>query len=79
MNGHFQKDCHGTRNVLAQIIHNVRMRQTLPILGKRLANSANPQTAALIQSLAGTTASSSGTETKGRITHKFTAKKDLLF
>ena len=45
--------------------------QTLPILGKRLANSANPQMAALIQYLTGTiSASSSGTEIKGHISHK---------
>ena len=71
MNGHLRKYCHGTRNVLSQLIHNVRMHQTLPILSKRLANSANPQMAALIQSLAGTiSTSSSGTEIKGRISHK---------
>ena len=38
---------------------------------KKLANSANPQMVALIQSLAGTiSTSSSGTEIKGRISHK---------
>ena len=38
---------------------------------KKLANSANPQMVALIQSLAGTiSTSSSGTEVKGRISHK---------
>ena len=71
MNGHLRKYCHGTRNVLSQLIHNVWMHQTLPILGKRLANSANPQMAALIQSSTGTiSTSSSGTEIKGRISHK---------
>ena len=69
MNGHLQKYWYKECTFTAD--PNARMHQTLPILGKRLANSANLQMAALIQYLTGTiSASSSGTEIKGRISHK---------
>ena len=31
MNGHLRNNCHGTRLVVTQLIHNVRMRQLLPM------------------------------------------------
>ena len=32
LNGYIKRHCHGTRNVLPQLIHNVRTHQTLPFL-----------------------------------------------
>ena len=34
MNGHLRKHCHGTRLILPQLIHNIRMRQLLPAKGR---------------------------------------------
>lgn len=36
LNGYMKKHCHGTRNVLPQLINNITMRQTLPLLQKKL-------------------------------------------
>ena len=73
MNGHLRKSCHGTRLVLAQMIHTVRMRQLLPLRAKQLATSMTPKTAAFITTMLGQSTSShseSEVEVKGRITHK---------
>ena len=70
MNGHLRKSCHGTGYVLPQLIHTVRMRQMLPVKGKKLASSANPNTAAFIHSLAGINDAASDIDVKSRITHK---------
>lgn len=67
MNGH-------PRLILPQLIHNIRMRQLLPVKGKELARSATPLVSAFIESVTGTAHSSDRqcrtVEAKGRITHK---------
>ena len=70
MNGHLRKSCHGTGYVLPQLVHTVRMRQMLLVKGKKMADRAGPNTAAFINSLAGTRDSVSGLDVKGRVTHK---------
>ena len=72
--GHLRKHCHGTRLILPQLIHNIRMRQLLPAKGNELARSATPLVSAFIESVTGTAHSSDRqprmVEAKGRITHK---------
>lgn len=70
MNGHLRKSCHGTRYVLPQLIHTVRMRQMLPVRGKEIARHADSNTAAFIHSLADIKVKTSEVEIKSRITHK---------
>ena len=72
MNGHLRKSCHGTRYVLPQLVHNMRMRQKLPQRGKEIANSATLSLASnFISSLSGAREESSELEIKSRITHKY--------
>ena len=71
MNGYLRKHCHGTRNVLPQLIHNIRMQQMLPINGKTLIASASSSARTFIESLLETaTKTQCITELKGRVTHK---------
>lgn len=72
MNGHLRKNCHGTRLVLTQLIHNVRMRQLLPVKCKMLASSATPMVSNFIKSLTDceTKNVQYGIEVKGRVVHK---------
>ena len=74
MNGHLWKHCHGTRLILPQLIHNIRMLQLLSAKGKEFARSATPLVFAFIESVTGTAHSSDSqcrtVEAKGRITHK---------
>ena len=48
MNGHLWKHCHGTRLILPQLIHNIRMLQLLSAKGKEFARSATPLVSAFI-------------------------------
>jgi hypothetical protein len=70
MNGHLRKNCHGTRYVIPQLIHNVRMCQYLPFKGKQVAKFANARTAEFIRSLSEVKEKSSELEVKSRIRHK---------
>ncbi len=70
MNGHLRKSCHGTRNVLPQLVHNVRIRQMLITKGKQIAGHADPNVAAFISSLADIQERTNEVEIKSRITHK---------
>jgi len=73
MNGHLRKNCHGTRLVLTQLIHNVRMRQLLPMKSKKIISSATPMVANFLESLADVTRNGecrTDLKVKGRITHK---------
>lgn len=71
MNGHLRKNCHGTRLVLTQLIHNIRMRQLLPMKCKKVISSAAPVVASFLESLADVSRdTSSKTEVKSRISHK---------
>jgi len=70
MNGYLRKHCHGTTNVLRQLIHN-RIQQMLPIKGKTLIASASSSAKTFIESLLETaTKTQCITELKGRVTHK---------
>ena len=70
MNGHLKKSCHGTRLVLTQMIHTVRMRQLLPLQAKQLTFTRNA--ASFIESMLGIQAPSQQREVeiKGHIPHK---------
>ena len=46
MNGFLRTNCHGTRYVLPQLVHNVRMRQILTMKGRKISQVANPGLAA---------------------------------
>ena len=71
MNGHLRKNCHGTRLVLTQLIHNVRMRQLLPMKSKKVITSATPMVASFLESVSDVTRNAScRTEVKSRITHR---------
>ena len=74
MNGHLRKNCHGTRLVLTQLIHNVRMTQLLPVKCKSVASSATPAVSSFIKSLVEsetfTKIAVCGIEVKGCISHK---------
>ena len=72
MNGHLRKSCHGTRLVLTQLIHNVRMRQLLPIKCKTMASSATPMVANFIKTLTDCETKNvhCDIEVKGRVIHK---------
>lgn len=77
MNGHLRKSCHGTRYVLPQLVHNIMMRQGLPLKGKAIASSAKSRkTANFIASLSGVKEKSEEIEIKSRITH--THLKDVV-
>ena len=70
MNGHLRKSCHGTRLVLTQMIHTVRMRQLLPLRAKQLTFTRN--VAGFIESILGihTPSQQREIEIKGRVSHK---------
>ena len=70
MNGHLRKSCHGTGYVLPQLVHNVRMRQTLTSKGKKIAGHADPNVAAFISSLTDIHERTSELEIKSRVRHK---------
>lgn len=70
MNGHLRKSCHGTRLVLPQLIHNVRMQQLLPIQGEKNVNTSSPDIAAFVRNLADISEKSTKLEVKSRITHR---------
>ena len=72
MNGHLQKNCHGTRLVLTQLIH-VRMTQMLLMKSKPIASSATPAVSffkSLLWSENLTKVEVCGIEVKGRLSHK---------
>ena len=51
--GYMKKHCHGTRNVLPQLVHAVTLRQTLPLLQKQLKETENEKTIAYLEMLNG--------------------------
>ncbi len=52
-NGFLKWHCHGTRNVLPQLIQSVRMRQVLPLLKDRLDKNENSQTVDFLNRVTG--------------------------
>lgn len=48
LNGDLRRHCHGTRNVLPQLVHTIYMRQMLPAMSNRLMESENPATVSCI-------------------------------
>ncbi len=52
-NGFLKRHCHGTRNVLPQLIQSVRMRQALPLLKDRLDKNENSQTVDFLNRVTG--------------------------
>lgn len=53
MNGYMKKHCHGTRNVLPQLIQSVAMRQALSRLHKRFHLQENKDTMLFLSKLGG--------------------------
>ena len=51
LNGFIKKRCHGTRNVLPQLIQAVRMGQSLPTLNKKLSSQENTTTMGFLDKL----------------------------
>ncbi|MCH9716718.1 MAG: hypothetical protein K0U52_06490, partial [Gammaproteobacteria bacterium] len=51
MNGHIKKEFHGSRKVLNQLVFNVQMHQSLPLMLSSLSQSETPQTIELLQKL----------------------------
>ena len=49
LKGHLRRHCHGTRNVLPQLVHTIRMRQMLPAMSNRLMEFENPATVAYLK------------------------------
>lgn len=75
MNGQLRRNIHGTRNVLPQLIHTVRMQQRQHSTIKKLHITENAKTTAFldaIQSRSTGTIVSTETEVKGRIIQKRT-------
>ena len=54
LNGYIKRHCHGTRNVLPQLIHNVRTHQTLPFLQAKLGATENSATMHFLEDVSGT-------------------------
>lgn len=52
-NGYMKKHCHGTRNVLPQLIRAVRLRQTLPSLQREIEENENARTMAFLENVSG--------------------------
>ncbi len=52
-NGFLKRHCHGTRNVLPQLIQSVRMRLALPLLKDRLDKNENSQTVDFLNRVTG--------------------------
>lgn len=48
LNEDLRRHCHGTRNVLPQLVHTIYMRQMLPAMSNRLMESENPATVAYL-------------------------------
>ena len=49
MNGHLRANCHGSRYVLPQLVHTIRMRQILIVKGRKIAErSGSPELVAFI-------------------------------
>jgi len=67
LNGYIKKHCHGTRNVLPQLIQGVRMRQSLPLLKKKLKLKENSDTMEFLDKICGDLRSASGP--LGKIVH----------
>ena len=74
-NGYLKKHCHGTRNVLPQLINAVQLCQKLPILQKRFLNKENEATKAFLEKI---TKSSKQAKTGplGRIVHKHLSEEE---
>ena len=53
MNGYIKKEFHGSRKVLDQLVFNVQMRQSLPIVHNLLCKTESPQTTSLLKKLSG--------------------------
>lgn len=75
MNGYIKKHCHGTRNVLPQLIQAVSMRQTLPLLHKKLRVQENEMTMAFLEK--GSEQSSHKAGPLGKVTQKKLSEEEL--
>jgi hypothetical protein len=72
MNGHLRKNCHGTRYVLPQLVHNniMKMHQKLPQRGKEIAMSSKCRmTVDFVCQLSGIKEKSKELEIKSRIAY----------
>ncbi len=74
LNGYIRKHCHGTRNVLPQLIHAVQTRQTLPTIENELENTENERTLSFLHKFSKT---KTNEYALGRITHKKLCNEDI--
>ena len=49
LNGHLRRHCHGTCNVLPQLVHTIHKQQMLSLVQNRLMESENPSTVAYLK------------------------------
>ena len=71
MNGRLRSHCHGTRNVLPQLVNSIRMRQALLQKNSKLNDTENRNTLQFLRSTGPVQERRvESTEIKGRITHK---------
>ena len=49
LNGHLRRHCHGTCNVLPQLVHTIHKQQMLSLVQNRLMESDNPPTVAYLK------------------------------
>lgn len=75
MNGYIKKHCHGTRNVLPQLIQAVTLRQTLPTLHKKLSKCENEATMTFLEKVIDGHSHKMGP--LGRVTHMKLSKEEL--
>lgn len=68
-NGYLKRHCHGTRNVLPQIINAVRLRQKLPLLQQKYLDKENEATKGFLEKV-GKSLKQERTGPLGRIVHK---------
>lgn len=71
MNGRLRSHCHGTRNVLPQLVRTIRMRQALPGQTSKLAESETSDTIQFLNAMCPKHDKKGDTiESKGRINHQ---------
>lgn len=74
LHGYMRKHCHGTRNVLPQLIHAVQTRQALPNIQNGLESTESGRTLSFLQKF---TKTKSEERVLGRITHRELCAEDL--
>lgn len=76
LNGYIKNHCHGTKNVLPQIIHTIRMRQTLPLLQRNLKAQENTATVQFLNVVGGMQ-KQDRQGVMGKITHKKLSTEEI--